>query len=244
MNFQVIGWTDYENDAYPMHSGDFGAVDRAVVEAIRAGGFRFGGDTHQSGAPCTPVLNDGTRACYSFREWGYLMAEAYELRLGDDWDYMAWYMDIQKELDGETLILPPAGVDKARIVARSELCEEFSVPVSPAALNAVRRGAKTKEILTKENGFERVCKGDVLCFTCGEVCRVRVTKTEDFASFDALFKGSEWDSERELRRRKRMISCALYAGCDAEQLYRSLSARFPDGGSGFSTVVFSFVRVR
>ena len=243
MKFSVIGWTNYEDERYPEHRGDYGAVDRAVEEAVKAGGFRFGGDTHQSDAPCTPVLSDGTRALFSFREWGYVMAEALSLYNENGLDYMAWYMDIERTLlEGEELVLPPAGVDESRIRPREELAETFPFPVSPAAFDAVASGKKTVEFCTLENGLERVCKGDFLFYECGERrCRVKVKSVETFASFAALF-GEETDA-RELRRRKNLIRRALHEGCDAPALHRDLSARYPSGDSElYSVAAFTFVR--
>lgn len=244
MKFSVIGWTHYEDETYPEHRGDYDAVDRAVEEAVKSGGFRFGGDTHQSGAPCTPVLSDGTRALFSFREWGYVMAEALSLYNENGLDYMAWYMDIERTLvEGEELVLPPAGVDESRIRPRAELAETFDFSISPAAFDAVCTGKKTVEFCTRENGLERVCAGDFLRYECGgKTCRVQVTRVESFPSFSALFGGEE--DEKERRRRKNLVRRALYKGCDAPALFRELTAKYPSGEKElYSAVAFTFVRV-
>ncbi len=246
MKFEVIGWTHYEDDTYPIHRGDYGAVDLAVEEAVRAGGYRFGGDTHQGGETCTPVLNDGTRVLYSFREWGYVMAEALSLYTDNGLNYMEWYMDIEKTLiEGVELVLPPAGVDRSRIKKRAELAETFSLHVSPAVFAAVAAGKKTVEICTKEEELERLCKGDFLLYVCGEKqCRVKVKMAESFASFDALFMMSEEISESERRHRRALVQSALYEGCSPEALYEALKARYPKGNSElYSVQAITFGRI-
>lgn len=244
MKFEVIGWTNYEDEKYPAHCGDYDAVDRAVAEAIRTGGFRFGGDTHQSDDACTPVLSDGTRAQFSFREWGYIMAEALSLYDENGPDYMAWYMDIERTLlDGEELVLPPAGVDESRIRPRAELAETFPFEVSPAAFDAVASGKKTVEFCTRENGLEAVCEGDFLLYQCGEKrCRVKVKSVESFPSFTALFGGDEAD-EKELRRRKNLVRRALYRGYNAPALHRELAEKYPNGERElYFAAAFTFAR--
>ncbi len=246
MKFEVIGWTNYEDETYPEHRGDFGAVDCAVEEAIRRGGYRFGGDSHQNGETCTPVLSDGTRALFSFREWGYIMAEALDLRTENGLDYMEWYMDIEKSLiDGEELVYPPAGVEKSRIKPRAEFAETFPFAVSPAEFEAIVSGKKRVELCTKEGGRERVCRDDFLLFACGEqTCRVQVTGVESFESFAALFGNAAEGAESETARRKNLVNCALYEGCDPPALHRSLAARYPNGESElYSVAAFTFARV-
>ncbi len=243
MKFSVIGWTSYEDEKFPAHCEDYDAVDGAVAEAIRAGGFRFGGDTHQNGDTCTPVLSDGTRAQFSFREWGYVMAEALSLYDESGPDYMAWYMDIERTLlGGEKLVLPPAGVDESRIRPREELAETFPFSVSPAAFDAVASGKKTVEFCARENGLERVCRDDFLLYECGEKrCRVRVTSVEHFPSFAALFGGE--DDGEELRRRKNLVRRALYEGCDAPALRCELAEKYPNGEKElYSVAAFTFAR--
>lgn len=195
MKFEVIGWTNYDDETYPEHQGDFGAVEFAVAEAIRRGGYRFGGDTHQGAETGTPVLNDGTRACFSFREWGYLMAEALSLEGPDGPAYMEWYMDLEKELSGDVeLVLPPDGVEKSRIKKRAALAETFSVPVLPEEFEAAAAGKKTAAFFPKAGEFDRICRGDALAFSSEDrtfLCRVARTEVfsvpELFGSADGPF---------------------------------------------------------
>ena len=185
MKFQVIGWTNYDDETYPEHQGDFGAVEFAVAEAIRAGGYRFGGDTHQGSDAGTPVLNDGTRACFSFREWGYLMAEVLSLEGPDGPAYMEWYMDLGKDVE---LVLPPKGVDRSRIQKRAALSETFSFSVSPEEFEAIVTGRKTVDFFPKEGEFDRICRGDVLFYTAERLrayCRVALVEVYPIGFFES-----------------------------------------------------------
>lgn len=113
--YKVIGWTDYDDDYFPINDGDDGVFD-AVVEAVRDCGYMFGGDSHQDMSGCCPVLNDGTRACFSWRGWGGVIAAAYE-RHGK-YDYMGGYMD--------EMIVPSAICRPSRYVDYSAINDEKS----------------------------------------------------------------------------------------------------------------------
>lgn len=221
MKFRVIGWTHYEDEAYPEHRGDFGAVEHAVAEAIRAGGYRFGGDTHQGAETGTPVLNDGTRACFSFREWGYLMAEALSLQGPDGPAYMEWYMDLEKVLSGDVeLVLPPNGVEKSRIEKRAALAETFSVPLLSEEFEAVAAGKKTAAFFPKAGEFDRICRGDALAFSSeGRTVLCRVAQTEVYSASE-LFGGGL--PEIVARRSELLVKRAGFGVCRTADALREL----------------------
>ncbi len=191
MKFEVIGWTYYENRAYPEHKGDHGAVNRAVIQAIREGGYRFGGNSHEDAMTGVPVLNDGTKACYSWRGWGMIMALALELKNEKGYAYMQWYMDTMDELLGgprRERVLPPWGVDDRRIQKRSALTEVFEMHLVPEAFHAVAAGKKTVELRLYDEKRQCICRGDLIDFVCGEErVRVHVTNTDIYDNFEDLF---------------------------------------------------------
>ncbi len=76
MKLKVVGWTYYDDSRFPEEEVSF-AAHAAIVEEIRANGYRFSGEEHQERDNCTPVLSDGKMRCYSQRGWGNVMAEAY-----------------------------------------------------------------------------------------------------------------------------------------------------------------------
>lgn len=242
MKFQVIGWTDFQDETYPEHDGESGAVDRAVVDALREGGYRFDGAAHQYQDSGTPVLSDGTRACYSMRAWGATMADALSVPNDDGMAYMDWYIDEEDLLREEPkFVLPPRGVDKTRIVPREMLCEEFEMHLAPAAFDAVSSGTKTVELRRWDEKRSLVCKDDLITFLCGERrCRVKVTEVRDFPSFDSLFdfRPSRYDTEEEIAERRAIVRAALFPGCDTpEKLLEFLNSVYSEKKHGWESVL-------
>lgn len=100
----MVGWTYYDDDYFPRSEGGDEVFD-AVVEAVREGGYLFGGDSHQEMSGCCPVLNDGTKACFSWRGWGAVIAKAYDRRGANGrLDHLSGYMD---EMIAESAIRRP-----------------------------------------------------------------------------------------------------------------------------------------
>ena len=230
MRFKVIGWTDYEDEDYPEHEGDYAAVDAAVLSALREGGYRFDGTVHQYGSCGTPVLSDGTRVCYSMRTWGMVMAEA--LGLPDPYgsSYVKWMIDEEDLLrEKSCFVLPPCGANKEDILPREALAEEFSMHLVPSAFEAVRAGKKRAELRLRDKERTAICKGDTILFSCGEESlRVRVTDAEDLPSFDALFSAKAY-SEEELAHRRALVEDACFEGCETpEKLRAFLASVYPD----------------
>lgn len=224
MKFEVIGWTSYDNNRYPVHKGDVGAVERAVLEALRAGGYRFGGNRHQDDDSCTPVLNDGTRVCYSSRGWGGIMALALDIPDPKGMAYMQWYMDNIELLLGEPkrkIVTPPWDiVDDRLIKKRAELAENFEMPLCPEAFEAVVSGKKTAILRLSCGEWKCVCRGDTIDFLCGEErCRVRVTNAENFDALHKFF-GTDpyaWESDFAFRHRRSLLRRARFGAYNTEE---------------------------
>ncbi len=234
MKLEVIGWTYDTNRRYPLHSGHSGAVLRAVVNALREGGYKFGGNSHEDAMTGTPVLNDGTRVCYSWRGWGGVMAKALNLRNEDGYSYMSWYMDTMEVMLGGTrreIILPPWGVDEKRIVKRAALSETFELELCPSAFEAVAAGKKTVELCLCDEQHECVCRNDFIEFFCGEKrCRVHVTNAEVYDDLEDLFSAERLGSENDRRfaHRLSLLKRARFEGCNtAEEQMAALRALCP-----------------
>lgn len=191
MKFEVVGWLSYDDYDYPFHEGEHGAVDRAVIKAIREGGYRFGGNTQEYCSSGVPVLNDGTRAYYSWRGWGSIMAQALELPSRGGYEYMAFYMDHPDIETGRSreIILPPRGVDTSLFKKREELSEEFEMHLVPAAFEAVVSGKKAVELRALDEKRGLVCAGDYITFLCGEKsCRKKVRLVYDYFDGGDIFE--------------------------------------------------------
>ena len=234
MKFEVIGWTYDTDRRFPDHKGDSGAVLRAIVEALRAGGYKFGGNTHQDGATGTPVLNDGTKMCYSWRGWGGVMARALNLPDKNGMAYMAWYMDTIEAMMGEKrreIVLPPWGVDEKRIKPRAELAETFEMHLCPEAFEAVSTGKKTVELRLNDEKHGCICRGDFIEFVCGERrCRVHVTRVEYFENFGELFEAQgAHEEEKAYRHRLALVRRAGFGTCkNAQTLSDFLGSVYPE----------------
>lgn len=93
-DFKVIGWTYAEDGKYPDMYGVYPRyrAREAVVRAIRAGGFVFGGDWHGDGLG-VPVFSSGEKLLMSARAWGDVMAEAWDSDYPEPRGYIHYYDD-------------------------------------------------------------------------------------------------------------------------------------------------------
>ncbi len=234
MKFEVIGWTNGDDERFPDHEMEFESVDRAVIKALREGGYMFDGMEHQYGASGTPVLNDGTKAGYGMRAWSWTMCDALETddQTQEASDFLKWYLDEEEmigPLEGKapTHIMPPLGVDTSRIVPREMLAEEFPYPLVPAAYDAVEAGKKTWEFLLNNQKARLICEDDIIIFTCGErTCRVRVTFSDNYSNAKEFFlnKAVKVDDDAEA-----MLHGGSFAGCDTPAaLYKHYLETFPE----------------
>ena len=119
MEYKVIGWTHYDDAGYPpVADEELYRLRPIVVRAIREGGYRFGGDAHNYRDGCTPVLNSGEKYCItSFRVWGGLMAEAWEVTDRGGYEYMEFYVDSMVD----DSVYPPSRVNDGEIVDKKLL---------------------------------------------------------------------------------------------------------------------------
>lgn len=128
IKYEVIGWTSFRNKHYYSFEGkdykDACAARLAIIEDIRKNGYSFGGDAHQYIKGCAPVLNNGEMYRCSMREWGALMAEAWNAPNDDGYGYMIWYMDEYREEDRpeevRELKYPKSKVNRKKIVYSDE----------------------------------------------------------------------------------------------------------------------------
>lgn len=89
---KIIGWTDYDN-CFPIAENTDEEIE-ALIKEIREKGFKFGGDAHENHSCCAPVLSNGKIMHFSWREWGGIMARAWNLQTKEGkYNYILWYMD-------------------------------------------------------------------------------------------------------------------------------------------------------
>ena len=124
IKYEVVGWTSFLNKNYYDFEGkdykDVYAARLAIIENIRKNGYAFGGDAHQYAKGCCPILNNGEAFRCSMREWGALMAEAWNAPNDDGYGYMIWYMDDYRVEDRHEKVrdlkYPVSKVDRKKIV--------------------------------------------------------------------------------------------------------------------------------
>lgn len=193
--YKVIGWTDFHNEEYPP-SGWSVAIDYAVIAELKEKGYRFGGDAHQMRDGCCPVMNDGTRALYSPREWGALMATA--LGIEGEYAYMEWYSDCwtRSGIVGENgverrSVYPAPAVDRTLISEKLRGREIRTMHLDDDNYRLVESGEKTVEVRLNDAKRRAVEAGDILVFFCfdGEmkITVTEVVKVHRFDSFGQLF---------------------------------------------------------
>ena len=136
MKYKVIGWTDYEDERYDNEPLTF-ASRHAIVDCIKAHGYRFSGWEHQESLYGCPVLNDGKKRTCTQRGFGSIMAEAHNEGAGGYARYLVM-------MDKSCLVVPERGVDKAKIENKDSLVQSYSLVVSDEVY------ARTIETLTLE----------------------------------------------------------------------------------------------
>ena len=89
---KVIGWIDYDDFQFESAEGTDEEL-KAVADNIKEHGYKFGGDDHENYPCCCPVLSNGKALRLSWRNWGYVMALAYDLKTEDgNYNHILWYM--------------------------------------------------------------------------------------------------------------------------------------------------------
>lgn len=195
--YKVIGWTDWSSQEYPEHKVSI-AVDLAVIECIRNNGYRFGGDSHQYREGCCPVLNDGTKACYSLRGWGSIMSSALNIDDSDGYAYMEWYMDswtrtglVGVDCPSRELVYPPKGVDKSRL--NNVLCTKavHEMHLADEPFDKIVSGKKTVEVRLNDEKRREISSGDIIIFYrkshISDMCAVTVVDLRNYKNFSELF---------------------------------------------------------
>lgn len=175
MNYKVIGWTYYNDEHYPLHGEASESAYRAIVAEVRKKGYRFGGDSHLFRRGCTPVLNDGTRVCFSQRAWGALMAEAWEIDDTDGYAYMVWYMEGRYD-EAKNPVRPRPGVRRKFILSPEALVSVHEMHLDDEPFFAIRNGSKTVEIRLCDEKRKVIDDGDVIVFERGNTGEKVVTR--------------------------------------------------------------------
>lgn len=158
MKYEVIGWTETYCETYPNHGCKTASVDMAIAKEIRQNGYLFGGDEHDE---YCPVLNDGTKACYSWREWGRIMALAYDW--SGDMSYMNAYMSMC--INSEKRKYPIWEFPKDYLILpKDKLVEVITMHLSDDMFCALKSGSKTIEIRLFDNKRKQIDYGDYIKF--------------------------------------------------------------------------------
>lgn len=66
----------------------------SIISSIRKNGYKFPGEYHQNGDCGCPYFDNDKCALYSFRGWGRIMSDAYDI---DDYCIYAWFNPNLKE---------------------------------------------------------------------------------------------------------------------------------------------------
>ena len=94
---KVTGWTNYDDERYENirdNISDYKEVKelkKIVADDIKEKGYKFSGFNHQYHSHGTPILNEKYKFTCSMREWGDIMAIAYNPKYNeDDMAYVLW----------------------------------------------------------------------------------------------------------------------------------------------------------
>lgn len=196
MKYKVIGWTQFGDERYPENTDPEGhGAWRAVIEAVREGGYSFSGDTHQNSEAGVPVLNDGTRLEYGMRTWGALMAEAHGIE--GEMAYMDYYMDLEKVFEkmqnpdaDDGIVMPKAYVDESLIVPAEELADTYRMKLRQKPFEQLEQGLKVAEARLYDEKRQLLDIGDIIEFYCEDdparVIRTGVTGLVWQSDFESL----------------------------------------------------------
>jgi ASC-1-like (ASCH) protein len=135
MKHKIIGWTNCEDEHYPIRDEVSPSARQAIIEEIRKYGYLFGGDVHEE---LSPVFNDGTMASYSWRGWGDVMAEAWKMKNDSGYAYMNCYMD--ELIEASARKYPADDVDIDKIVPLEDIKETFTISLDNQQFDAIANG--------------------------------------------------------------------------------------------------------
>ena len=106
---KVTGWTTFENNDYfdlnDATEDEFQKMWQTVIDELKTKGYKINGFQHQNGY--APVIDDKWIFTVSFRTWGALMREAYDLPNEDGMGYCLWAWGCPKN---EVAVLPEEDV--------------------------------------------------------------------------------------------------------------------------------------
>lgn len=186
MKYEVIGWTEGYRNTYPDHGSKTASVDNAIAKEIRKNGYLFAGDEHEE---YCPVLNDGTKVCYSWREWGRIMALAY------NWEGKMTYMNAYMSMciDPKKRKYPEWEFPKDYLISpKDKLTEVIPMHLSDDMFEAIKNGHKTIEIRLFDNKRKCIDYGDYLKFIKssdnGQFLIRKVVDIELAFTFEEMFK--------------------------------------------------------
>lgn len=139
MQYEIIGWTDYEDENFPsIISDDFPyalcRLRTTVIEEIRRKGYRFCGTFHHMGDSGVPVFNSEEAYRVSEREWGSIMAQAWHEDNRNGFAYAHYLYDCENPFEPE------------RFVNFSKIADKSLLEFSPLS-NEVQYMAISKQYL-------------------------------------------------------------------------------------------------
>ena len=76
---------------------DWDELHHLIVDELRSRGYKFCGFYHQDGDYGAPVIDGKYTVLYSYRGWGGVMAEAYQLDNSDGMAYCEWAWSAPEE---------------------------------------------------------------------------------------------------------------------------------------------------
>jgi ASC-1-like (ASCH) protein len=184
MKYKIIGWTDYYDDNYPEHENVTDYVRHLIIDEIRKNGYLFGGDSHED---YCPVLNDGTLVSFSWRGWGGVMAEAWNIDDSSGMAYMFAYMD---ELIKPTARkYPKDGVNRHLIVDKSALVENFDFEIDDKLFSSLLQGERKINLHVSDEVRERIDMGDfVTLINKADKTKAKKFEVSDIDYFEPTFK--------------------------------------------------------
>ena len=106
---KVTGWTTFENNDYydiqDATEDEFREMLDTVVNELRTKGYKINGFSHQNGY--APIIDDKWLFTVTFRMWGAIMRDAYDIPDHDHMAYCKWAWGNPKN---EKEILPSENV--------------------------------------------------------------------------------------------------------------------------------------
>ncbi|MBQ7375189.1 MAG: hypothetical protein IJW61_04390 [Clostridia bacterium] len=162
MRYKVIGWTSYDDKAYPNAKVSY-AIKHAVVEDIKNNGYCFTGYHHQEYEGCVPVLNTGEKAVFSQRGFGDVMALANGMHGLYDYSLYAYTPDP----NDKCYVLPTAEPRRELIQGKKELAEEFVISLD---FETFAKADITCELELEDAEEYRLIEArDTVRLTCGDM---------------------------------------------------------------------------